>query len=126
MEKSILTSIKKSLGIEAEYTHFDEELIMHINSVFMILTQLGVGPEEGFEIKKLPNGVSILDGKFVISYSPNVLIFCFILTVILSLFRLILKITGLIVSAIASSTLIIMGDVSYSFVLLKPKNSDCL
>ena len=51
MEKSILTSIKKSLGIEAEYTHFDEELIMHINSVFMILTQLGVGPEEGFEIE---------------------------------------------------------------------------
>ena len=49
--ESILTSIKKLLGITAEYTHFDEDLIMHINSVFMILTQLGVGPSEGFVIE---------------------------------------------------------------------------
>lgn len=48
---SILTSIKKLLGITAEYTHFDADIIMHINSVFMTLTQLGVGPEEGFSIK---------------------------------------------------------------------------
>lgn len=48
--ESILTSIKKLLGIEEEYTHFDADLIMHINSVFMILTQLGVGPQEGFSI----------------------------------------------------------------------------
>lgn len=48
---SILTSIKKMLGIEAEYTHFDEDIIMHINSVFMDLNQLGVGPEEGFAIE---------------------------------------------------------------------------
>lgn len=47
---SILTSIKKLLGIDAEYDHFDADIIMHINSVFMILTQLGVGPEEGFTI----------------------------------------------------------------------------
>lgn len=47
---SILTSIKKMLGITEEYTHFDADIIMHINSVFMILTQLGVGPEEGFAI----------------------------------------------------------------------------
>ena len=49
--ESILTSIKKLLGITEEYTHFDTDLIMHINSVFMILTQLGVGPEEGFFIE---------------------------------------------------------------------------
>lgn len=49
--ESILTSIKKLLGITAEYTHFDEDLIIHINSVFMILTQLGVGPSEGFTIE---------------------------------------------------------------------------
>lgn len=49
--ESILTSIKKSLGITEEYTHFDEDLVMHINSVFMILTQLGVGPSEGFVIE---------------------------------------------------------------------------
>ena len=48
---SILTSIKKLLGIAEEYEHFDEDLIMHINSVFSILTQLGVGPSEGFRIE---------------------------------------------------------------------------
>lgn len=42
--ESILTSIKKMLGIEAEYTHFDQELIIFINSIFGILFQLGVGP----------------------------------------------------------------------------------
>lgn len=42
---SILTSIKKLLGIAEEYTHFDSDIIMHINSVFMILSQLGVGTD---------------------------------------------------------------------------------
>jgi hypothetical protein len=49
--ESILTSIKKLLGIAEEYNHFDPDIIMHINSVFMILTQMGVGPEEGFVIE---------------------------------------------------------------------------
>ncbi len=48
---SILTSVKKMLGITEDYEHFDADLIMHINSVFMILTQLGVGPSEGFSIE---------------------------------------------------------------------------
>lgn len=48
---SILTSIKKLLGIAQECTDFDMDLIVHINSVLMILTQLGVGPEKGFTIK---------------------------------------------------------------------------
>lgn len=48
---SILISVKKMLGITADYTHFDDDIIMHINSVFMILHQLGVGPEEGFIIE---------------------------------------------------------------------------
>ena len=48
--ESILTSIKKLLGIAEEYEHFDNDIIMHINSVFMILTQLGVGPSKGFMI----------------------------------------------------------------------------
>ena len=47
---SILTSIKKLLGIDEYYTHFDVDIIMHINSVFMTLRQLGVGPPEGFRI----------------------------------------------------------------------------
>lgn len=50
MNTSILTSIKKMLGIAEDYTHFDMDIIMHINSVFMILTQIGVGPSEGFTI----------------------------------------------------------------------------
>lgn len=51
MDNSILTTIKKLLGITEEYTHFDADIIMHINSVFMILNQLGVGPVEGFAIE---------------------------------------------------------------------------
>ena len=50
MTESILTSIKKLLGIDESYKHFDPDLIMHINSVFAILTQLGVGPPNGFSI----------------------------------------------------------------------------
>ena len=50
MQESILTSIKKLLGITEDYTHFDADIIMHINTVFMILMQLGVGPAEGFRI----------------------------------------------------------------------------
>lgn len=48
---SILTSIKKLLGIAEDYEHFDQDLIIHINSVLSILTQLGVGPSEGFSIE---------------------------------------------------------------------------
>jgi hypothetical protein len=48
---SILTSIKKMLGITAEYTHFDVDIIMHINSVFADLAQMGVGPDDGFYIE---------------------------------------------------------------------------
>lgn len=43
METSILDTIKQMLGIEKECTAFDSELIVHINSVFMSLAQLGVG-----------------------------------------------------------------------------------
>lgn len=49
--ESILTSIKKLLGMDEDYTAFDTDIIIHINSVFMILTQLGVGPPEGFSIE---------------------------------------------------------------------------
>lgn len=41
--ESILISIKKLLGIDADYDAFDTDIIIHINSVLMILTQLGVG-----------------------------------------------------------------------------------
>ena len=48
--ESILTSIKLLLGITEEYTHYDQQIIMHINSVFQVLRRLGVGPAEGFKI----------------------------------------------------------------------------
>lgn len=49
--ESILTSIKKLLGIAEDYTQFDPDIIIHINSVFTTLTQLGVGPSTGFYIE---------------------------------------------------------------------------
>lgn len=49
--ESILNSIKKNLGIHENDTNFDADLIMHINSVFGILYQMGVGPNEPFSIE---------------------------------------------------------------------------
>jgi len=51
MNESILVSIKKLLGIEHDYTPFDTDITILINSEFMTLTQLGVGPSEGFSIQ---------------------------------------------------------------------------
>lgn len=51
METSILNGVKKILGIADDYTAFDEDIIMHINTAFSTLTQLGVGPSEGFMIE---------------------------------------------------------------------------
>lgn len=50
MINSILDSTKKVLGIETDYTAFDDDVIMHVNSAFSTLQQLGIGPPEGFEI----------------------------------------------------------------------------
>lgn len=49
--ESILTSVKKLAGLTEEYDHFDPDIIMYINSVFMILNQVGVGPKNGFYIE---------------------------------------------------------------------------
>jgi hypothetical protein len=51
MSNSILTSTKKVLGIDADYDAFDDDIIMHINSVFFTLNQLGVGPTAGYMIE---------------------------------------------------------------------------
>ena len=47
---SILDSMKKLLGISNDYNHFDQDIIIHINTAFMSLRQIGVGPKEGFAI----------------------------------------------------------------------------
>lgn len=49
-DETILTSIKKLLGIYNENTDFDTDILIHINSVIVILNQLGIGPNAGFEI----------------------------------------------------------------------------
>lgn len=55
MTQSILTSVKQALGITEEYDVFDSIIMMHINSVFMVLHQLGVGPLEGFRVESKSN-----------------------------------------------------------------------
>lgn len=49
--ESILNTVKKAVSVMPEYTVFDDELIMHINTVFMGLAQMGVGPSTGFRIE---------------------------------------------------------------------------
>lgn len=51
MDDSILNSVKKILGIAPDYDAFDTDVIVHINSVFSTLNQLGLGPDEGFMIE---------------------------------------------------------------------------
>lgn len=51
MEESILTSVKKVLGLAPEYDVYDDDVIMHINTAFSTLTQLGIGPDGGFAIE---------------------------------------------------------------------------
>jgi hypothetical protein len=51
MESSILISTKKVLGIPEADTSFDLDVIMHINTAFGVLMQLGIGPDEGFAIE---------------------------------------------------------------------------
>jgi hypothetical protein len=48
--ESILTSIKKLLGIEESYEYFDSDIIIYINSALMSLAQIGIGPINGFTI----------------------------------------------------------------------------
>lgn len=50
-DESILTSVKKVLGIPEYYEHFDQDILLHLNSVMSILHQLGVGPENGFVVE---------------------------------------------------------------------------
>ena len=47
---SILTSTKKLSGVSESCPHFDDQIVAYINSVFLVLKQLGVGPTEGFVI----------------------------------------------------------------------------
>lgn len=78
---SILTSIKKLLGIPEEHEHFDPDIIMHINTVFMILSQIGVGPHDGFSIvdktttwdEYLPDGKNLEAVKSYVGYKVRLM-----------------------------------------------------
>lgn len=50
MEESIFKTIKSLLGPEAEYDVFDPDILIFINGALATLTQLGIGPAEGFRI----------------------------------------------------------------------------
>lgn len=50
VDDSILNTVKKMLGFDPDYTAFDTDITIHINTVFFSLTQLGVGPQQGFSI----------------------------------------------------------------------------
>lgn len=49
MNESILDSVKKLIGLDQAYDAFNTDIIIHINSVLMLLNQLGVG-NKGFSI----------------------------------------------------------------------------
>lgn len=51
MEASILTTVKKSLGLDENYVAFDTDILMFINTVLATLNQIGVGPIDGFQIE---------------------------------------------------------------------------
>lgn len=51
MSDSILDSTKRALDVPLDYDVFDQNIIVHINSVFATLNQIGIGPPEGFEIE---------------------------------------------------------------------------
>lgn len=48
---SILNSVKKVLGIVPQYEHYDDDLLFHINTVFAILNQYGVGNDAGYFVR---------------------------------------------------------------------------
>lgn len=64
MNDSILDTIKQLLGIQSDYTAFDTDIIVHINSVFMTLNQLGVGPTNCFSISGEGNKCGVFGRRF--------------------------------------------------------------
>lgn len=80
---SILTSVKKLIGIAEDDDAFDTDVIMHINSSFLVLSQLGVGPDEGFYINDdtavwtdfIPNNMLLLNYVKTFVYLKAKLVF---------------------------------------------------
>ena len=45
MDESILNTIKKLLGLDPDFPAFDDDLVIHINSVFFVMHQMGIGKQ---------------------------------------------------------------------------------
>lgn len=50
LEDSILLSIKKLLGLDSEYKAFDQDVLIYVNTALANLSQIGVGPDQGFMV----------------------------------------------------------------------------
>lgn len=61
MRENILNDTKKVLGITEDCKHFDLDILMHINTAFMVLKQLGVGPKSGFICEELSTWDEFMD-----------------------------------------------------------------
>jgi hypothetical protein len=69
---SILTSIKKSLGLEEAYTAFDADLVMYINTALSTLNQIGIGPVDGFQIEdKTPTWDTLIGTDPRLNFVPS-------------------------------------------------------
>lgn len=55
MTSSILNDVKHTLGLQPENEAFDTTIVIHVNTVFGYLHQLGVGPVAGYEITGADN-----------------------------------------------------------------------
>lgn len=64
MESNILASVKHNLGLPDDYTVYDEDVLMAINTALSTLTQLGVGPDLGFEVDQITTWGDLLGGDF--------------------------------------------------------------
>lgn len=64
MESNILKSVKNNLGLPADYTVYDEDVLMAINTTLSTVTQLGVGPATGFEVGNATTWADLLGGDF--------------------------------------------------------------
>ena len=50
VDDSILLSIKKMLGMEPEFTQFDSDIILYINTIIQVLYQIGLDIPDGFTV----------------------------------------------------------------------------
>lgn len=64
MFNSVLLSIKQSIGVHPEDTSFDGQIAMHINTVLVILNELGVTEVVGKRVEdQLMDWEELLNGR---------------------------------------------------------------